>query len=136
MAKRPAQPKSVTVTKQPGQISATGGELSNYLVRQMPIWNNPNWLSADVWRAFVRKQPIAVLCREAITNYLISLDWKITARDSTKQDELEEEIKHYTKLFEKGNTYYTSLDFTSHIEWICKDLFDLPFVVDSICYLR
>lgn len=126
MAKR--QPSTVTITKKPGQISATGGDLSgNYLVRQMPIWNNPQWLTADVWRAFVRKQPVAVLCREAITNYLISLDWAITSRDSEKQDELKEEIQYYTRLFERGHAYYTSLDFTSHIEWIIKDLFDLPF---------
>lgn len=122
------QPKNVTITKQPGQISATGGEFSgNFLLRQVPIWNNPNWLSADVWRAFVRKQPVAVLCREAITNHLISLDWSITARDSEQQDELKEEIKYYTRLFERGHAYYTSLDFTAHIEWIVKDLFDLPF---------
>ena len=123
------QPKNVSITKQPGQISAPGGinVSGNFLVRQLPIWNNPTWLTADVWREFVRKQPIAVLCREAITNYLISLDWMITSRDSTKQDELKGEIDHYTKLLEKGNTYYTNLDFTSHIEWIVKDLFDLPF---------
>lgn len=121
------QPKTVTVTKQPGQISASGGQLSNFLVRQMPIWNNPDWLSSDVWRAFVRKQPIAVLCREAIANHLLSLDWAITARDSEKQDEYKEEIKHYTRLFERGNAYYTDMDFTSHIEWVIKDLFDLPF---------
>lgn len=122
-------PKTVSITKQPGQISAPGGinVSGNFLVRQLPIWNNPTWLTADVWREFVRRQPIAVLCREAITNYLISLDWMITARDSTKQDELKVEIEHYTKLLEKGNTYYTNLDFTSHIEWIVKDLFDLPF---------
>ena len=80
------QPSTVQVTKQPNQISASGGQ--NYLVRQMPLWSNPQWLNADVWREFVRRQPIAVLCREAITNYLVSLDWKITSRDSEKQDEL------------------------------------------------
>lgn len=121
------QPKTVEVTRQSGQISATGGELSNYLVRQMPIWNNPNWLHADVWRAFVHKQPIAVLCRDAITSYLTSLDWAIVARESDKQDEFKEDIKYYTRLLERGNAYYTDMDFSTHIEWIVKDLFDLPF---------
>lgn len=125
MTKR--QPTNLTSTKQPGQVSAVGGQFSNFLFRQMPIWSNPQWLTAAQWREFVRKQPIAVLCRESITNYLISLDWKITAIDSEKQDELKSEIVHYTNLFEKGNTYYTSMDFTTHIEWIVKDLFDLPF---------
>lgn len=127
MAKK-RQPKTVTVTQQPGQLSATGGVLAgNFLLRQAPIWNNPQWLTADVWRNFVRQQPIAVLCREAITNHLISLDWAIVAADSTKQDELKGTIEYYTRLLERGNAYYTSLDFTSHIEWIVKDLFDLPF---------
>lgn len=121
------QPSTVSVTKQPGQISAPGGELSNFLVRQMPIWNNPQWLTSSQWREFVRRQPIAVLCRDAITNYLISLDWSITARDSEQQDELKEEIKYYTRLFERGNAYYSSMDFPTHVEWIIKDLFDLPF---------
>lgn len=97
------QPKNVSITKQPGQISAKRINVSgNFLVRQLPIWNNPTSLTPDVWREFVRKQPIAVLCREAITNYLISLDWMITSRDSTKQDELKGEIDHYTKLLERA----------------------------------
>lgn len=121
------QPKTIEITERPGQLSASGGELSNYLLRQMPIWNNPGWLDASVWRAFVHKQPIAVLCRDAITSYLLSLDWKIVARDSEKQDEYKDEIKYYTRLFERGNAYYTDLDFSSHVEWIAKDLFDLSF---------
>lgn len=125
MAKR--QPKSIEISKQPGQISAPGGELSNYLVRQMPIWNNPNWLHADVWRAFVAKQPIAVLCREAISSYLLSLDWAIVSREADQQDEFKEDIKHYTRLLERGNAYYNDIDFDTHVEWIVKDLFDLPF---------
>lgn len=121
------QPKTVEITKHPGQLSASGGELSNYLIRQMPIWNNPNWLHADVWRQFVHKQPVAVLCRDAITSYLLSLDWTIVARNADEQDEYKEEIKYYTKLLERGNAYYNDLDFSTHVEWIAKDLFDLPF---------
>ncbi len=121
------QPKTVEITKQPGQLSASGGELGNYLLRQMPIWNNPSWLHADVWRGFVHKQPIAVLCRDAITSYLLSLDWTIVAREADKQDEYKEDIKYYTRLLERGNAYYNDLDFSTHVEWIAKDLFDLPF---------
>lgn len=125
MAKR--QPKSIEITKRPHQISATGGELSNYLVRQIPLWNNPQWLTADIWRAFVHKQPIAILCRDAITSYLLSLDWAIVARESEMQDEYKEDIKYYTRLLERGNAYYSDVDFSNHVEWIVKDLFDLPF---------
>ena len=123
----PRQPKSLEISKNPGQISASGGELSNYFVRQMPIWNNPNWLHADVWRQFVARQPIAVLCRESIASYLLSLDWAIVARESDKQDEYREDIKYYTRLFERGNAYYNDVEFSNHVEWITKDLFDLPF---------
>lgn len=121
------QPKSVEISKKPGQISAPGGELSNYLLRQMPIWNNPNWLHADLWRLFVHKQPVAVLCRDAIASYILSLDWTIVAREADMQDDYKEEIKYYTRLLERGNAYYTDMDFSTHIEWITKDLFDLPF---------
>lgn len=120
-------PKSLTVTKQDGQISASGGEMSNYLIRQMPIWNNPHWLSADVWRAFVHKQPIAVLCRDAISSYILSLDWAIVARESDQQDEFKEDIKYYTRMLERGNAYYTDIEFSNHVEFLVKDLFDLPF---------
>ena len=121
------QPKTIEVTKHPGQMSASGGELSNYFIRQLPIWNNPSWLQADVWRAFVQKQPIAVLCRDAISSYLLSLDWTLVSREADKQDEYKEDIKYYTRLLERGNAYYTEVDFASHVEWIVRDLFDLSF---------
>lgn len=125
MTKR--QPKTLKVTKQSGQISAPGGDLGNYLLRNVPVWGNPQWLSADTWRAFVHRQPVASLCRDSIIAYLLSLDWKILPRDSEKQDEYKEEVRHYTRLFERGNAYYTDIDFSSHLEWIVKDLLDLPF---------
>lgn len=126
MAKK-TSPNSLTISEKPGQVSAPGGPLSNFLVRNLPIWANPQWLNSNQWREFVRKQPIAVLCREAISNHLLSLDWAIVARDPNQQDELKEDIKYYTKLLERANAYYSELDFTSHIEFIVKDLFDLPF---------
>src|SRR5690349_10334514 len=116
MAKK-AQPKTINITKNPGQISAPGGELSNYLLRAVPLWNNPQPLQASQWRNFVQLQPVAALCRQALADHLNSLDWSIIARDSTQADELKDEIKHYTKLFERGNAYYSDVDLTNHIEW-------------------
>lgn len=121
------QPKRIEITKRPHQISSTGGQSPNYLDRLLPIWNNPGWMSSESWRLFVQKQPVAVLCRDTIASYLLSLDWKIVARDSEMRDELKEEIKYYTRLFERGNAYYTDIDFSNHIEWLVRDLFDLPF---------
>lgn len=121
------QPKRIEITKRPHQVSSTGGQFPNYLDRLLPVWNNPGWMKSDAWRVFVQKQPVAVLCRDAISSYLLSLDWKIVARDSEQQDELKDDIKYYTRLFERGNAYYTDIDFTNHIEWVVRDLFDLSF---------
>lgn len=121
------QPQNLKVSANPGQISAKGGELSNYLLRNFNTWNSPQWLTSAGWREFVRIQPIAALARQALSDHLNSLDWAIVARDSTQQDELKDEIKHYTKLFERGNAYYSDVDLTNHIEWFVKDLYDLPF---------
>lgn len=125
---KPKQPKQVVrIETRDGQLSAPGGNLANYFMRNVPVYAPPAWQEADVWRRFVEKQPIAAICRDTIANYLNSLDWTIVARDSEKRDELKPKIKHYTKLFERGNAYYYDIDFASHIEWLVKDLHTLPF---------
>lgn len=125
MAKK--QPGTALQTgKRDNQISSPGG-MQSYFLRNVPMWNPPAWQQADYWRAFVEKQPIAAICRDTIANYLNSLDWAVVARDSSKHDELKPRIKHYTKLFERGNAYYWDIDFSSQIEWFVKDLFTLPF---------
>lgn len=126
MAKR--QPKQYLKTEtREGQLSAPGGNLANYFMRNIPLWNPPAWQEADFWRRFVVKQPIAAICRDRIASFLNSLDWAIVPRDSEKRDELKAPIKYYTKLFEKGSSYYNDIDFPTHIEWLTKDLHDLPF---------
>lgn len=125
MAKK--QPSVGTRTSdRDGQLSAPGG-MQNFFLRNIPFWNPPSWQEADYWRNFVERQSIAAICRDAIANYLNSLDWAIVARDTEKRDELKLKIKHYTKLFERGNAYYWDLDFSSQIEFFVKDLFTLPF---------
>lgn len=121
------QPKKVPeAEKRDGQISARGGQ-ANFFFAGTPLRLAPSWQSADMWRDFVIRQPIASICRDTIANYLNSLDWSIVARDSDDRDELRSKIKHYTKLFERGNAYYYDIDFTAHVEMAVKDLFDLPF---------
>lgn len=129
MAKR--QPnQALRTSEREGQVSATGG-LQNFFVRNIPMWNPPAWQEASYWRKFVEKQPIAAIFRDTLANYLNSLDWAIVARESDKRDELKGRIKHYTKLFERGNAYYYDIDFSSHVEWFCKELFTLPFGMAS-----
>lgn len=126
-----SQPKAALKTyKREGQVTAAGG-LQNFFLRNVPLWNPPAWQEADYWRRFVEKQSIAAICRDTIANYLNSLDWAIIARDSEQRDELKGVIKHYTKLFERGNAYYYDIDFTSHVEWFVKELETLPFGMAS-----
>lgn len=122
--KQPAQ--ALRTDSRDGQVSAPGGIVS-YFLRNMPMWNPPAWQEAYYWRTFVEKQPFAAICRDTIANYLNSLEWKIVARDTNKRDELRGQIKHYTKLFERGNAYYWDIDFSNQVEWFVKDLFTLPF---------
>lgn len=126
MAKK-RQPTTLAISTQPKQLSAPGGDLFNYLYRIIPTWGSPLWWEAQKWRTFVQNQPIAVAFRETLISYIQNLDWAIVARDSDMQDELKPEIVYYTKLFENTNGYYSDYDFTTHIEFILKDLLDLPF---------
>lgn len=124
MAKRQPKVEKVKIESRPNQSSATGGFMLN---RPVQSFQQPNWQEADYWRKFVERQSIASICRDTIANYLNSLDWAIVARDSDQTDELRGQIKHYTKLFERGNAYSWDIDFSSQVEWFVKDLFTLPF---------
>jgi hypothetical protein len=108
-------------SKQKGQRSSSIA--APFFIRLLPQWRQPDYLGAEKWRAFVQNQPFAVNCREAIINYVLSLDWKIVPRDSTKLDELKPEITYYTKFLEHTGEY----DFADIIEWLLKDYLDLPF---------
>ena len=108
-------------SKQKGQRSSIMA--APFFVRYLPQWRQPDYLGAEKWRAFVQNQPFAVNCREAIINYVLSLDWKIVPRDSTKLDELKPEITYYTKFLEHTGEY----DFPDIVEWLLKDYLDLSF---------
>jgi hypothetical protein len=69
------------------------------------------------------RQPVAMDCRETLISNVLSLDWKIEPIDSEQRDELKDTIKYYTKLF----TYNGDYDYSEIIEWIGRDLLDLPF---------
>lgn len=112
--------------KEPGQRSIDLEDL--YLTRFTPPWSRPATLSANVWRAWVLQQPVAMVCRETLIATLLSLDWKVTPRNSKYQEELEPTIRHYTKLFTNGGDYGgLGLDYSGLIEWVAGDLLDTPF---------
>jgi hypothetical protein len=107
-------------TKEKGQRSL---QLAPYLQRYIPYWAQPEWLEADLWRKVIANQPIAVICRETLLSYINSLEWKIEARDSKQRDELKEEVKYHTRLFEEND----GMDYIQLNEWVGKDLLDIPF---------
>ena len=107
-------------SRQKGQRSQS---LPLYINRNFPVWSNPKWLNAEVWRQIVQKQPFAMISKETLIANLESLDWKIEPRDSTKRDEYKDEIDYYTKFFEYTGDY----DYSEVIEWIGADLLDIPF---------
>lgn len=81
------------------------------------------WSEQSIWRSIVNEQPVAILCRETITETVGTIDWRIEPKDPTKRQELRTEIEYYEKLFQQNN----GLDWVSQIEWILGDALDLPF---------
>lgn len=115
---------TLPISKNPGQKALAIDDA--YLVRISPIWNRPPTIDANAWRAVVNAQPVAVTCRDTLISSVLSLDWKISVRDSNMQEEYANTAKYYTRLLEKAG-YGSDLDYTSHIEWIAGDLLDTPF---------
>ena len=107
-------------TKQKGQRSI---DLPFYIQRILPPWSQPAWLRGELWRSVVQRQPFAVICRDTLVSNILALDWKIEAKDSTKRDEYKDEIEYYTDFFNDTGDY----DYTEIIEWVGKDVMDLPF---------
>jgi hypothetical protein len=107
-------------TREKNQISL---DLPNYLTRYIPQWGQPMWMQGQMWRYAVQAQPMAVACREALISMLANLDWRIESRDSDLRDEYKGDITFYTKFFSNNSDW----DYTDLIEWIGKDLLDLPF---------
>src|SRR3990167_3683721 len=110
-------------TKELGQRSLDIGDI--YLLRNAPTWLRPNQFTAKAWRNLVYSQPIAMVCRQFLIDYLSTLDWKISAVDSTQQDELKGTIKYYTNLLTKGSG--DGVDFLILLERVVADMLDIPF---------
>lgn len=114
----------IPAKKNQGQRSL--GYEDAYLARFVPTWSSPSIIDGNAWRAVVDAQPIAQICRDTLISSILGLDWKVAVRDADKQDELRATAKYYTALFERAG-YGSDLDWTSHVEWIAKDLLTLPF---------
>lgn len=117
----PKQPQKLEISRQPTEI---GQDLPAFLLRILPIWGQPSWLEGKMWRTVEQNQPVAVACRDALTDDILTLDWKIVAKDADKTDQYKDDIMYYTDLFYLG---YDTMDQTNFIEWIMKDMLTLPF---------
>lgn len=67
-----------------------------YLLRMPTLWHIPQWGMANQWRWFVYNQPIAMLCRQKLINYLLGIPWEIVARDPDSNDKYKEDCHYYT----------------------------------------
>jgi len=58
-----------------------------YLQRILPQWNTPGWLNGDVWRSIVRRQMLAMICRDTLITQILQLRWEIRATDPAEGPE-------------------------------------------------
>jgi hypothetical protein len=99
-------------------------QLPNFLLRILPSYGTPQWLQADMWRSFVRNQPLAVICRDTLISNLLALDWKVSARNAEDEGlpRIKNAVDYYTELFT-----YLEGDFDTYIDLMVQDLLTLPF---------
>ena len=95
-------------TKETGQRSISVQDA--YLTRFIPTWTSRSGLTPEQWRYWVLSQGVATTCKETLISTLISLDWKITPRDSEMLDELKATIRYYWSMAGIGMTW-TGRDF-------------------------
>lgn len=109
-------------TREKGQRSL---DLPSYLYMVVPQYRRPAWLRANLWRNFVRQQPVAMIVKDTLISNFIDLDWSVEPRDTRMRDEHKSEIEEYTKFIENDGNY----DYADRTEILLEDLLDTPFGV-------
>lgn len=94
-----------------------------YISKYAPYLSNPSWAPSAWWRQFERAQPLMMLCRDVLSMQVTNLDWKITAKDPERAEELVDEIDYYTLRLNTWN----GEDYDTGIERSVQDLYTLPF---------
>lgn len=89
-----------------------------YLWRIPTIYRMPQFQQATVWRTFVYNQPIAMLCRARLINYILGLPWEIAPRDPNDKDKVKDDVKYYTD--------WVLAHFDAVIDPLWQDSLDLP----------
>lgn len=106
---------------EPGRKTHKYDEL--YLQRILPQWNTPGWLNGDVWRSIVRRQMLAMICRDTLITQVLQLRWEIRATDPAEGPSRRSEIDHYVEIFRKGDG--DGFDVT--VDSLLQDVLDIPF---------
>lgn len=99
-------------------------KLVPYLNRATPFWGNPGYLSGQRWRAVVRQQPIAIICRDTLIQNIMAMGWSVRQREPSEvllQIE-KDEIDHYTDVFDSAEN-----GFNNYVSLLLQDMLDLPF---------
>lgn len=107
-------------TREKGQRSL---DLPSYIYAVVPQYRAPSWMKASLWRAFVRKQPIAMITKDTLISYVINLDWSVEPKDSQLRDEYKSEIEEYTDFIKFDGNH----DYVERTELLLEDLLDTPF---------
>lgn len=95
-----------------------------YIDKFLPYIIQPNGATGNAWRTFVRSQPMMLNCRDLLAMQLTNLDWKISARNTDRTEELADEIDYYTTdVLNKWNDE----DYDTGIERCVDDLTSTPF---------
>lgn len=71
-----------------------------FLVRNVPLWTSPQWLSAERWRRLCYNQPVIMACQDALSSDIVASEWAIRPRDAKMEERVKPEINHYTKVFQ------------------------------------
>lgn len=112
--------------KKKPQLQPTGQRAAqppSYLTRIFPVWNVPQWQDANLWRALVRMQPVALVCRDTLISFLLGRDWQIRAKDPNQSETFKSDIDYYVELLEtSGGT-----DFDTKLDLLSQDILDTPF---------
>jgi len=99
-------------------------QLQPYLSRTVPYWGHPGYFAGQQWRAVVKNQPVAIICRDTLISNMLSKDWSVRLREpeDTMLKATKKEIEHYTDIFTEADG-----DFDNHISLIMQDMLDMPF---------
>jgi len=117
-----------TVSKVPSEVVTPPRkrsiDIQSYLQRWIPYWGHPGWLVAERWRAFVRNQPIAGICRDTLIANLKNMGWDIVPKrtEDAGNRNIQRTIDYYKELF-----FQIEGSFDTYLDLMGQDMLDLPF---------